>query len=193
MFWIKLGDQKKNSFSYRFFTSIQFFPNSLGSLHNQLMPLVDTWPLQVMAVVGLEVPILLFRKAHVPGGPQSSPSMQILHAARMEPRHVNQIHSNTVHVYYKYMYCQPTFFHDLLEINWFSWPSLFLHRPVFFIDWIAVRNICDNEALANLVKISHMWMKVGLQYCQEEKYLTVCYYEENHRYSMYNYNYNRIV
>lgn len=73
----------KNSFSYRFFTGIQFFPHSLGSPHNQLMPLVDTWPLQVMAVVGLEVPILLLRKGHVPGGPQGFPSMQILHAVRM--------------------------------------------------------------------------------------------------------------
>lgn len=56
-----------------------------------------------------------------------------------------------------------TLFGNLPEINWFAatnfWdqalatPVFLLQRPVYGKYWSAARNICDNEALANLAKI----------------------------------------
>lgn len=63
-----------------------------------------------------------------------------------------------------------TSFYHLLEINWFA-ETIFRYQdvdhlenniPVTFDDWLMVRNIRDDEALANLAKISRKRIKVDL-------------------------------
>lgn len=60
----------------------------------------------------------------------------------------------------------------VFEMNWFTVTNFYdwaLAIPVFVLQlygkyWFVARNICDNEAIANLQKISHMRIKIGLQY-----------------------------
>lgn len=64
-----------------------------------------------------------------------------------------------------------TLFPDLLPMNWFA--TTYVHdqalsRPVLLWqlynkDWFTARNICDDEVLTNLTKISYKQIVVGLQ------------------------------
>lgn len=65
-----------------------------------------------------------------------------------------------------------TLIRDLPEINWFVATNFcdqnvdYLENdmPKTFVDWFMARNIHDDKALSNLVKISRMRIKVGLQF-----------------------------
>lgn len=65
-----------------------------------------------------------------------------------------------------------TLFHKVLEIimkiHWF-WVTIFCNQDVYYLEnnrdnQFAVKNIRNDEALTNLIKISRSWIKVGLQW-----------------------------
>lgn len=74
-------------------------------------------------------------------------------------------------------YHKPTFIHsnfisqsfgDIMKIHWF-WVTIFCNQDVYYLEnnrdnQFAVKNIRNDEALTNLIKISRSWIKVGLQW-----------------------------
>lgn len=60
-----------------------------------------------------------------------------------------------------------TLFFDSLKINWLATTS-FRNQDVYYLEifenWFGAKNICDVDALANLMKISRKWLKVDLCY-----------------------------
>lgn len=65
-----------------------------------------------------------------------------------------------------------TLFCDFSEINWFAATFFHIHMIILKIkykrllrNWFTTRNICDNQTLVKLAKISTTQIKVGLQIC----------------------------
>lgn len=65
-----------------------------------------------------------------------------------------------------------TLFRDFSEINWFAATFFHIHNVDYLVkykrhlrNWFTTRNICDNQTLVKLAKITSTQIKVGLQIC----------------------------